>query len=111
MDRQRTVDGRRKWRQWSEAEARKALIELAESGESLEQFARKKGVSAQRVYYWRKRLAQAVTPAFVAVPVTAAARAQIEIAFERVTVRVREDLDLARLADIIDVVARSGAGC
>lgn len=110
MDRQRTVDGRMHWQQWSEGEVRKALVELAESGESLAQFARRKGVSAQRVYYWKKRLAQTATPAFVAVPLTTG-RAQIEIASDGVTVRVREDLDLSRLADIIEVVARSGRGC
>jgi hypothetical protein len=85
MDRQRTVDGRMHWQQWSEAQARKALAELAESGET-------------------------ATPAFVAVPLTTG-RAQIEIASDGVTVRVREDLDLSRLADIIEVVARSGRGC
>ena len=105
MDRSRR-DREPRWRQWSEQEARDALDELAESGESVAQFARDRGISAQRVYYWKKRNAQTVPPAFVAVPIQTAGVAQIEIAAEGVTVRVREDLDPARLADILDVVAR-----
>jgi len=110
MDRQRTADGRRRWRQWSEQEARDALSELARSGEGIARFARRKGISEQRLYYWRKRIAQSGAPAFVAVPV-AASIPQVEIASEAVTVRVREDLDLEHLADLIEVVARRGRGC
>jgi hypothetical protein len=47
----------------------------------------------------------------MAVPLTTMGRTQIEIPSEGVTVRVREDLDLVRLADIIDAVAQSGRGC
>jgi len=110
MDRQRTTDGRRRWRQWSEQEARDALSELARSGEGIARFARRKGVSEQRLYYWRKRVAQTNVPSFVAVPL-AASVPQVEIATEAVTVRVREDLDLEHLADLIELVARRGRGC
>jgi transposase-like protein len=110
MDRQRTADGRRRWRQWSEREAREALAELGRSGEGIARFARRKGVSEQRLYYWRKRIAEAATPAFVAVPV-APSLAQIEIASEAVTVRVREDLGLDHVGDLVEVVARRGRGC
>jgi transposase-like protein len=110
MDGERTADGRRRWRQWSEHEAREALAELARSGEGIACFARRKGVSEQRLYYWRKRIAQADAPAFVAVPL-ATSRPQVEIASAAVTVRVREDLDLEHLADLIEVVARRGRGC
>ncbi len=110
MDRQRTADGHRRWRQWSEQDAKEALSELARSGEGIARFARRKGVSEQRLHYWRKRLGQTSAPAFVAVPV-AASIAQIEIASEAVTVRVREDMDIEQLADLIEVVARRGRGC
>jgi transposase-like protein len=109
MDKQRTADGRR--RQWSEQEAREVLAELARSGEGIGRFARRKGFSEHRLYYWRKRIAEGGTPAFVAVPVTAARGAQVEIASEVVTVRVREDLDLEHLAALIEIVARRGRGC
>ncbi len=110
MDRQHTADGRRRWRQWTESEAREALAELGRSGESVARFARRKGVSAQRVHHWRKRIAEGGVPAFVAVPV-APRLAQIEIVSEAVTVRVREDLDLEHVGDLIEVVARRGRGC
>jgi transposase-like protein len=108
MDGRRVVDRDRRWRQWSEQEARDALAELSESGESISQFAHRRGVSAQRIYYWKKRITHTAPPAFVAVPLTTTSAAQIEIVAEGVTVRVREDLDPARLADILDVVARRG---
>ena len=111
MHGQRTTDGRRRWHQWGEPEARAALAELARSGESITQFAQRKGISEQRVYYWRKRLSSTDAPAFVEVPLTAAARPQIEIVVGEVTVRVREDLDLDRVADLVEVVVRRGRGC
>jgi transposase-like protein len=111
MDGSRTTDGRRRWQVWGEGEAREALAELSRSGESVAEFARRRGVSAQRVYYWKKRVADALVPAFVAVPVTAPRAGQIEIMAEGVTIRVREDLDSERLADILDAVARRHRGC
>jgi transposase-like protein len=111
MDRQRTMDGRRRWRQWTERDARAALAELARSGEGIGRFARRKGVSEQRLYYWRKRIAETGAPSFVAVPVTAARRAELEIVGDGITLRVREDLDIGRVADLIEVVARRGRGC
>ena len=111
MYRMRTADGRRQWEVWGEPEAREALSELADSGESIAEFARRRGVSAQRIYYWKKRIAQTAAPAFVAVPLTATRAGQIEISADGVTLRVREDLDSERLADILDVVARRGRGC
>jgi hypothetical protein len=111
MDGERTTDGRRGWRVWREHEAREALAELARSGESIAEFTRRRRVSAQRVYYWKKRLAESGAPAFVAVPVAPARFEQIEIVAGGVTIRVREDLDPERLAEIIEIVARHGRGC
>jgi hypothetical protein len=45
------------------------------------------------------------------VPVTAARRAELEIVGDGITLRVREDLDIGRVADLIEVVARRGRGC
>jgi len=112
MDGERTTDGRRRWRVWDEHEAREALAELSRSGESIAEFTRRRRISAQRVYYWKKRLAESGAPAFVAVPVAPAGGVgQIEIVAEGVTIRVREELDLERLAEIIEIVARRGRGC
>jgi hypothetical protein len=61
MDRRHTADGRRQWEVWGEPEAREALSELADSGEIAE-FACRRGVSARRIYYWKKRIAQTAAP-------------------------------------------------
>ena len=111
MHGQRTADGRRRWRQWSEQEARGVLAELARSGEGIRQFARRQGVSEQRLHYWRKRVAESGPPAFVAVAVATGQSRQIEIASGSVTIRVREDLDLEQVAALVEVVARRGRGC
>lgn len=98
------------WQRWTEQDAREALAELATSGESKAQFARRRGISTERLRYWQKRLASATAPSFIAVPL-AASRAQLEIAVGEVTVRVREDMDLARLADLLDLVAGRRREC
>lgn len=49
--------------------------------------------------------------AFVAVQIATARAGQIEISADGVTIRVREDLDSERLANILDVVTRRGRGC
>ena len=102
----RTADGRRRWRQWTEAEARAALAELAESGESQAGFARRKGVSSNRLVYWRRRVgAPPAVPSFVQVrlpaPGTAPDGARIEVVVGDVAVRVREDIDVGRLAALV----------
>jgi hypothetical protein len=109
MGERRTEDGR--WSTWDEAEARRSLGELAGSGESVAQFARRRGISAQRVYYWKKRLAETRAPTFVAVPLGGAGDSQIEIVANGVTIRVREGIDVERLAEIVEVVARRSRGC
>jgi hypothetical protein len=76
----------RGWRQWTEEDARSALAELSSTRESVTEFARRRGVSVERIRYWRKRLMQ--LPAFMAVPVTDSGRAQIEIAAAGVTMRI-----------------------
>jgi transposase-like protein len=61
----------------SPAEARTLLAELARSGESIRGFARRKGLSAHCIAYWRKQLAPPPTavppPRFVPVVVPPAA--------------------------------------
>jgi transposase-like protein len=106
MDGMRTTDGRRRWQVWGEHEARAALAELGQSGESIAEFARRRGVSAQRIYYWKKRLSEALAPAFVAVPLPSTRVDQIEIVADGVTIRVREDVAPDRLADILDALTR-----
>ena len=105
MDGKRTADGWRRWQVWGEGEAREALAELSRSGESVASYARRRGVSAQRIYYWRKRVTAKI-PAFVAVPVATARPGQIEVVADGITIRIREDVDADRLADIVESLGR-----
>lgn len=41
---------------WRAAEAREALADCARSGETVAAFARRHGLSAKRLYWWRRRL-------------------------------------------------------
>jgi Transposase len=115
-DRWRTADGRRRWRRWTEAEARGALAELAESGESLASFARGKGISTNRLVYWRRRIGEtAVIPSFVQVRVPAARihsdGARVEVVVDDVSVHVREDMDVGRLAALVRALAGREPAC
>lgn len=64
-------------KRWSEAEARHVLATWEASGKSIGAFARAKGVTAQRLYWWRERLAKKMdapaAPPFVPVVVKAPA--------------------------------------
>ena len=102
-------DGTRRWRQWTEEQARSALDELAATGESAASFARRKGVSPQRLAYWKKRLPG--RPQFVAVDLPAAtSAARIEIAAGAVVVRVREALDVEQVARLVEAIGRRMGG-
>lgn len=109
--------GGRSWRQWSEAEARVHLEELRRTAESTAGFARRKGVSSQRLSYWKKRLAWAevteTKPAFVAVtlPPTPSTRAEVEIRVAGVTVIAREGCDVEHVARVIEALGRRAPPC
>jgi transposase-like protein len=104
--------GPRRCRRWTEQDARGALGEMARTGESVAEFARRRGVSGERVRYWRKRMAEQGVPAFVAIPAGIDREGpRIEITTAAVTLRVREDVDMEHLAALIEVVARHGRGC
>jgi hypothetical protein len=100
--------GGRRWTQWTEAQARGFLEELASSGESATAFARRKGVSKSRLQYWQERLKGA--PAFVRVElprVEPSGGSHVEIVCAGVTVRVREDMDVERIAALASAIARA----
>ena len=101
------------WRQWTETQARAALAEFGASGESGAAFARRKGCSAQRIWYWKKRLASVAAPEFVAVPLpTSGSGRWIEIDIGRVVVRVREGLDVEHVARLVGSIVRQvGDAC
>ncbi len=104
-------DGARQWRQWTEQQARAALAELAASGESAAGFARRKGVSSQRLAYWRGRLARPASTEFVAVELAGDSLARwMEIVVGGVVVRVREELDAERVAQLVRALGRQVGG-
>lgn len=103
--------GAGRWRQWREAEARAALAEFDASGESAAAFAQRKGCSATRIWYWKKRLAASAVPEFVAVPLpTSASVRWIEIDNGRVVVRVREGFDVEQVARLVGSIVRQVGG-
>lgn len=109
MEESKTTDGRRRWVHWTEEQARAALDELSSSGTSIREFAKSKGVSTQRIAYWKKRVAEAGPTRFVAVALPARRPmdgSQIEIAVGDVAIRVREDLGVEQLARIVGALAR-----
>lgn len=103
------------WRQWTEEEARVVLGELAQSGVSAAEYARAKGISTHRLAYWRKRLSDTGTPAFVAVTLpsgTAVQREQpIEIVVGGVVVRMAGEVAAERLASIVQALAKEASKC
>jgi hypothetical protein len=62
--------------QWTEVEARSVLDGLKRSGLSIEKFARSRGLTPQRLYWWKKKLciradrSTGATPALLPVRVT-----------------------------------------
>jgi hypothetical protein len=96
------------WRQWTEEEGRAAIDALSRSGMSADAFARSKGISARRLAYWKTRLAGAPPPAFVAValPREASSPRGIEIVSGGVVIRLRDDAEADRIAQIVEALAR-----
>ena len=107
----------RSWQRWSEAEARTALDELAETAETAVGFARRKGVSTQRLHYWKKRFASTTPstgPAFVAITVPSGpvSRQEIEVRVgDDVVVVVRDGSDVERVAHLVAALLRRTRAC
>jgi hypothetical protein len=87
----------RRWRQWSPEEAQEVLAEWRASGLPLGRFARQRGLSAERLRWWKKRLGEwkgeragaekrALVPVVVSAPMPAEAVAAPQTA--AVVVRV-----------------------
>jgi hypothetical protein len=54
-----TQESKGGWKQWTKAEAREVLAAWKKSGLPLGTFARERGVGAERLRWWRKRLSKA----------------------------------------------------
>lgn len=107
---------------WTMERARTALAEFAASGESAAGFARRNGITRQRLYYWAKRVARADAspvvraeiPKFVAIrlPTSApvAPSGWVEVAVGDTVVRIRESLDVEQVARLVAAIARQLEG-
>lgn len=102
---------KRRWKQWTEREARTALDDWKSSGASAQTFARQLGVSPQRLAYWRQRFAGGASVAFVPVLTAQPSDARIEVERAGVVVRLRESIDPVVLAGIVAALARVEASC
>ena len=104
-------DGERRWRQWTEKEARAALEELAASGETAAAFSRRTGISHRRLAYWRKRVAPRERTDFVAVDLAEVVMPRcLEIVAAGVVIRVREDLEADQVARLVEAIGRRVSG-
>lgn len=56
-----TQESKSGWKQWTKAEAREVLAAWKKSGLPLGTFARERGVGAERLRWWRKRLGEPVS--------------------------------------------------
>jgi hypothetical protein len=113
----------RGWKQWTDSEARAALVEWKQSGLSAEAFARSRGFSSMRLAYWAKRLPARAAHGggepvkFVAIDVPRSAPAvgapmhQIEIECAGIRLRVREELDVEHVARLVAALAGVGRAC
>jgi hypothetical protein len=81
--------------QWTEVEARSVLDALKRSGLSIEKFARSRGLVAQRLYWWKKKLGIRADKSMSTAPAL-------------LPVRVTESRADARRGEPVTVLLRSG---
>lgn len=99
------------WRaqpRWSVREARAALADLDASGLSIAAFAKREGLVPERLYNWRRRLAETVAPKADFVEVRAKASGpsgHVEVVFPSgVMLRVAETIDPAVLGRLVSAL-------
>lgn len=102
-------------RRWSADEAREVVVQWRRSGKSASEFARERGFSAMRLWYWAKQLSSEGPVQFVSVPLAeasaAGAYAVIEIEHGGVKLRVREGLGVEHVALLCAALARAVPPC
>jgi hypothetical protein len=88
---------------WTADQARQVLAAQEASGESLASFARKRGLKAQRLQWWRSRLAEWEKPAQTLVPAVVEARAlpAVRLRVAGVELEIAEPVEAAWLAELI----------
>ena len=107
------IEALRERQPWTENDARRVMDAWRESGDSIPAFARKTGLVASRLYWWRDRLGAAATttiaraaqlvPVTVRFPEIDLPAARVEVLGDRVLVEVRE-ADAATAAWVASLV-------
>jgi len=100
---------------WSEADARIVLNALARSGQSVRDFAEQHGVDPQRVYLWRRRVAEGDRTTFREVVVRASHPTSMGVegsSFEvtlasGLRIRVPTSFDAEALVRLLEALERS----
>jgi transposase len=97
-------------RRWTVEEARSALAALRASGLSVNDFAIREGLDVQRLYWWRRRLANAigdatVAPVFVELTARSPTTAPVEVVLRSGRVlRVPESIDTTTLRRLVEAL-------
>lgn len=103
---------------WTEEEAVAVLAALERSGKSVREFAEEQGLDPQRLYAWRRRVADGDRTTFQEVTVRPSARAAalntatavFEIVLPSgVKIRTSSEFDSAALTRLLDVLRQAGA--
>lgn len=105
-------------KRWTAERARTVLEGWRASGKSAAMFAAEQGITATRLAYWAKQLADVMeppAPRFVAVPVdgaTGASSAAIEIELPGLRLRLRENADALYVARLVAALrTHAGSRC
>jgi transposase-like protein len=97
-------------RRWTIADARAALAALTASGLSPSAFARREGLSAERLYRWRRQLAELeprAVPAAELIEIRPRRAEPVEIVLASGRVlRVTETIDVSALARLVAALER-----
>ena len=100
-------------RRWTEADARVVLSALARSGQSVRAFAAEHGVDPQRVYVWRRRVAEGDRTTFrevVVRPTLASSESRFEVTLvSGICVRVPPSFDASSLTRLLEVLGKAPA--
>jgi transposase-like protein len=100
---------------WTEADARVVLAALARSGQSVRDFAERHGLDPQRVYLWRRRVAEGDRTTFREVVVrgppsvlTEPKGLDFEVALTTgVTIRVPSSFDAGALTRLLEALGQA----
>ena len=104
-------------RRWTESDAREVLGALDRSGKTLAAFCAEHGLDAQRMYYWRRRLAEGEATTFqelIVRPIQGRAPGADQEPFEiqlpsGESIRVPARFEAAALARLLEVLSKARA--